>query len=269
MKKVNRLQWALVVSGLAMGFSLSVQAAGEHEKGDFFLKGRLMGVVPDSSSDPFTALGVTGTVEIEPASAPVDAMAINFAASYFFTDHLALEFSIDTDYQMVVNATGDFTVPLNAAQGSTAVADVRFISPTLFAQYHIAPSYWIDPYVGVGVHYSYPFRDTATKTITDAYDAYQVFLDLDSVFSWGLQAGADVYLGKDWIMGQEWYGNIDARYLDSTTTFAIVPFGNQFSTAVKDENGYYGAGVGYYGPYSIGDVQINPMVYSMGIGTRF
>ena len=58
MIKANKKQILILLSGVGMALSLAVQAEGTHEKGDIFVKGKLMYVYPtSSSSDTFDING--------------------------------------------------------------------------------------------------------------------------------------------------------------------------------------------------------------------
>ena len=109
------------------------------------------------------------------------------------------------------------------------IAEIKHLPPTFSVQYHFQPKAAFRPYVGAGINYTTFFDETATATITR--------IELDD--SWGLavQAGIDFDLNNNWFM------NADLRYIQIDTT-ATTNLGDV-------------------------DVDINPWVLSLGVGTRF
>jgi outer membrane protein len=116
----------------------------------------------------------------------------------------------------------------------TKVGDTQHLPPTVGIQYHFTPKSNVRPYVGAGINYTTFFSESTTGPLAGA--------DLSLDDSWGLaaQVGVDVDINKDWFF------NADLRYMNIETTATL-------SGAV---NGTV-------------DVQINPWVYSLGVGTRF
>lgn len=114
--------------------------------------------------------------------------------------------------------------------GLGKIAEVQHLPPTFSVQYHFAPKKSFRPYVGGGINYTTFFNEEAVGgTVTS--------ISLDD--SWGLaaQAGFDVDISKSWFF------NADLRYINIETT-AKTNVGNV-------------------------DVEINPWVLSIGVGTTF
>lgn len=122
------------------------------------------------------------------------------------------------------------------ATGSIAglgkVAETKQLPPTLTLQWHFSPDAKLRPYVGAGVNYTRFFSEATQGALAASS------LSLDD--SWGLagELGIDVDLNSQWfVSAQLWYLDID--------TEATV------------------SGVGRF------DVEIDPWVLMLGLGTQF
>lgn len=119
------------------------------------------------------------------------------------------------------------------------VIDTKVLPPTLTLQYHFAPNSNIRPYVGAGVNYTYFFDEEVVGTVLPQAGAKVKLED-----SWGLaaQAGVDIAINDDWFF------NADVKYIqiDTKAKFSNTVAGNAVISA-----------------------DIDPFVYSIGIGRRF
>lgn len=119
------------------------------------------------------------------------------------------------------------------ASGSIAalgkIAETKHLPPTFSVQYHFSPKESFRPYVGAGLNYTTFFSEKATNVITS--------ISLDDSFGLAVQAGFDMDINE------KWFFNADIRYINIETT-AKTDIGNV-------------------------DVEINPTVISLGVGTRF
>ena len=109
------------------------------------------------------------------------------------------------------------------------IGETDQLPPTFSLQYHFAPKASARPYVGAGINYTTFFNEKATAVISS--------LSLDDSIGLALQAGVDVDINKDWFF------NADIRYINIETT-ATTNLGNI-------------------------EVDINPWVFSLGVGTYF
>ncbi|NIP72560.1 MAG: outer membrane beta-barrel protein [Gammaproteobacteria bacterium] len=116
--------------------------------------------------------------------------------------------------------------------GVGTVGTTKHLPPVLSVQYHFQPSAKVRPYAGVGLNYT-SFFDVEAKGVLDGQS-----LDLED--SWGLAA----QVGADFDLSGRWFGNADLRYIDINTE-ASNPTTGTF------------------------DVEIDPWVFSLGIGTTF
>lgn len=109
------------------------------------------------------------------------------------------------------------------------VGETKHLPPILSLQYHFTPEATISPYVGLGLNYTYLFDSKL-----DSGDK----LHLSSSIGVAAQAGVDYRLNSQWSVGA------DVRYADIDTDVKIN--GNQ-----------------------VGNIDINPLIYSLNVGYRF
>ncbi|WP_233809269.1 OmpW/AlkL family protein [Paraburkholderia sp. HP33-1] len=133
----------------AVLLSLSaISLAHAQSAGQWMVNAGWMHMAPQDSSQPLTvnALGHTSTMEGTGASvADTDTFALT--ATYFVTDHIAIETILGVPPTLHLNGTGTL-----ASLGE--LGNARSYSPALLAQYHFGePSARLRPYVGAGVSY--------------------------------------------------------------------------------------------------------------------
>ena len=116
------------------------------------------------------------------------------------------------------------------------IADTKVLPPTLTLQYHFMPTSNIRPYAGVGVNYTHYF-DTKAKGALDGQG-----LEIDDSFGLSLQAGVDVDINEDWFV------NFDVKYIDMD---ADAEFKSAAGVKTKV------------------DIDVDPIVWGIGIGTTF
>jgi outer membrane protein len=129
-----------------------------------------------------------------------------------------------------VLASTPFKHDLMGTGGLTSkVGTTRHLPPTVSLQYHFNPDSKVKPYIGAGINYTTFFSEKAIAPLTS----------LSLKDSWGLAA----QVGVDVKMNNGWYFNADARYINietkATTNLGTV------------------------------NVDINPWVFSIGLGKRF
>lgn len=118
--------------------------------------------------------------------------------------------------------------------GVGKIAEARQLPPTLVLQYQFTPQASIRPYVGAGVNYTYFFDEDANSKLPAG-------TKLELSDSWGLAAQA----GVDFDVSDAWFLNASVWYMDIDTT-------------AKLNNGLGKV-----------DVEIDPWVVMVGVGTRF
>jgi outer membrane protein len=147
--------------------------------------------------------------------------SLSLAGDWFLTPNLALDVlgAIPFKHDIRLNGTGE------------NVASTKHLPPTISLQYHFAPKAKFDPYLSAGLNYTL-FFDKQTRGALAGTK-----LSLDNSFGVAFQAGGDIALGNDWVLG------IDVRWINIKTEAKV--------------NGT-----------SIGDVKIDPLVYGISIGRR-
>lgn len=118
---------------------------------------------------------------------------------------------------------------LNGKVGST-----KQLPPTVGLQYHFRPKASVRPYVGVGVNYTHFWDEKLNAT----GQAVLGTLELDDSFGVAGQVGVDVDIND------QWFVNADVRYIRIKTEGTTANVGKV-------------------------DVEIDPWVFILGVGTRF
>ncbi len=133
-----------------------------------------------------------------------------------------------------VLASLPFTHDINGAgtlAGAGKVGETSQLPPTVSLQHYFSPQASTRPYVGIGLNYTTFFDESTTGALAGTS------LKLDDSFGIALQAGVDVDINP------EWFFNADLRYIQISTT-ATTALGTV-------------------------DVDIDPWVFTLGIGTTF
>ena len=190
---------------LSMGMGFAGTAVA-FEPGDWLVRVGASYVSPSSDNHD--------VVSVESATSAT----INF--SYMMTDVWALE----------LLAAYPFKHDLELQDG-TKIGSTKLLPPTFSLQYHFSPTEQFQPYVGVGINYT-SFSSEKTQG--------PLGTDLNLGGSWGL-AGQ---IGFDVMFNDNWFFNVDARYIDIDTKAELD-------------------GV------SLGKVEIDPWIFGAHIGFRF
>ncbi|ABI64888.1 MAG: outer membrane protein [Maricaulis maris] len=134
--------------------------------------------------------------------------------------------------ELILGVTPHDVTAVGTSLGDVDLGDVTLLPPTLTLQYHFNPQGQVRPYVGAGVNYTHFFDADlpAGSALTS--------IDYDASFGLAAQAGVDFALDDDWFV------NVDVKYIDIDTDVTI--------------NGAIAA-----------DVQIDPVVFGIGLGRRF
>lgn len=112
------------------------------------------------------------------------------------------------------------------------IAETDQLPPTLSVQYHFGPFGRIQPYLGAGVNYTIFFNEDTKGA------ASGTTLNLDDSVGLALQGGFDWHFGNNWLV------NADLRWIDIEPDAEI--------------NGV-----------DLGDVEIDPYVFSVNVGYNF
>ena len=226
MKKIPLISSILLAAGIASPVS-TVMA---YEAGDWLIRGRVINVNPNDSSGTLSIGGVDqGTKGVKVDSDTVPELDITYMINRNWGVELILGYSEHT-------VTGEKSW---AALGD--VIDTKVLPPTLTLQYHFLPGSNIRPYIGAGVNYTYFFDEEVPSSSLLSSPGDKV--KLDSSWGWAAQAGVDIAINQDWFI------NMDVKYLDIDTTASF-----------KNVLGTNSAKI---------DADIDPFVYGIGIGRRF
>jgi outer membrane protein len=184
--------------------------AAPFDAGTVLLRLRALEIVPDVSSK----VSIGGNVSIS------DTTIAEADITYFLTDHIALELIAGSDKHAIYYS------------GSTKLANVWLLPPTLTVQYHFDQIGPFQPYIGAGPNFTI-FYDRSNGPLGK----------LRTTDNWGfaLQAGTDIPLGED----GTYFLNFDVKrlFLSTNASFSASPV-----TA---------------------SVNINPWLIGTGVGIRF
>jgi outer membrane protein len=200
---------------LGAAAALILAAPAMAEQGDWLVRLRAINVVPNEEA---TITPIGGDVDIDTSVVP------ELDITYFVQDNWAVE--------LILGVTPHDVMAVDTAAGDIDLGDVTLLPPTLTLQYHFNPEGQYRPYVGAGVNYTHFFNEdlpsgSALSTI-----------DYDASFGLAAQAGIDIALQDEWFL------NLDVKYIDIDTDVVI--------------DGAVNA-----------DVQIDPVVFGVGFGRRF
>lgn len=189
-------------------------AAELPKAGDFVMRARALGVIPDE--DATVTGAVTGnTVDIDNSLVP------EFDFTYFVTNNIAFE--------LIAAVTPHDVNADNSSAGPLDLGDVWLLPPTLTAQYHFTNLGNCKPYVGAGVNYTVFFSEDPGASVTSA--------DYDNSFGPALQVGADYMIDDHWMF------NVDVKKIWINTD---VHFNGGAINADVDINPWVvGVGFGY------------------------
>ena len=128
-----------------------------------------------------------------------------------------------------VDVLGALPFKHDLALNGSEIGNAKHLPPTVTLQYHLRPSQTIQPFVGLGLNYTFFMEETLSSGNR---------LDLDNSFGLAAQAGVDLMLNRHWRLG------MDLRYIDIDTDARVDG-------------------------QAVGTVNIDPLVYSLNLGYRF
>jgi outer membrane protein len=156
-------------------------------------------------------------------------LGLNFA--YFVTDNINIEVLAATPFKHDVSLDVD---------GDNALGEVTHLPPSVTANYYFMDSASaFQPYVGAGLNFTIFFDEEFTSANKDAG-----FSDLDLDSSFGLTA----QVGADYKLDDKWHVNASVRWIDIDT---------EASFKLGEADG------------SVGDIQIDPLVWTLSVGYTF
>lgn len=151
--------------------------------------------------------------------------------TYMATDNIGAE--------LIVSSTRHDLQGREAISALGKVGHTWVLPPTLTLQYHFLPKSAVRPYVGAGVNYTTFYSAKTSDSLNKALG--KTSLSLKDSVGYALQAGVDIDLNKKFFL------NLDVKYIDMSTTARLDTGGTINHTKVD----------------------INPLVFGFGVGTRF
>jgi outer membrane protein len=208
-------------------------AASAYEAGDWIVRGGLVNVDPNDDS---SNLSVDGS-RLAGTQVDVDAdTQLLLNVTYMASNHIGVELLAATPFEHTVSTGGLSSYGLNDVD----LGEIKHLPPTLTALwYPMADSSAFQPFFGIGVNYTVFFDEDVSGEAQNALGADNLSLD----DSWGL-AGR---IGMDFMINDCWSLHAGAYYLD-------------ISTEAEVETALGTAKV---------DVDVDPWVYTLGVGYRF
>jgi outer membrane protein len=215
----------LLAMSVSAAILLAAPMALAHDAGDFYVRVGASNVDPDDPNGDID-LGV-----VDPALGVADinvddAWSLTFTGSYHYTENWAVELLAAYPFEHDISVDGLGKV------GST-----KHLPPTLAVQYHFLPKSAFQPYVGVGVNYTYFFDDGAEGTLDELGGDLEI---KDN--SWGFAA----QVGLDYMFNDNWFINADVRYIAIDTEAEVtIPNVGTITEDVDIDPWVYGVSIGY------------------------
>ncbi|WP_346837523.1 OmpW family outer membrane protein [Microbulbifer sp. SAOS-129_SWC] len=235
---------------IAAAMLCAAPALADYEQGAVIVRIGAGWVQPDDDSSWLRLNGVP----LEDTRVYVDnGESATFTGTWLFADHwgvgllAALPFRHDLQVGGLPDPNG------GPALGRVDLGDLKHLPPTLTLQWFpVCVDSWVQPYMGIGVNYT-TFMEEDISNVANDYFATALGavapadLNLDS--SWGLagELGVDISLGRDsrWLVNAAvWYLDLDS---DTRIRFPTMDGTSEIKT----------------------NVDIDPWVYSVGLGYRF
>lgn len=217
-----------------LALAIAAPLAQAHQAGDIIVRAGAITVDPQESSGNIDH-AVLGKVTGSGATLNSDTqLGLNFA--YMVTDNIGVELLAATPFSHDVGVKG-MPAPLAGLNGK--LGSLKHLPPTLSVVYYpLDKSSAFQPYVGAGINYTW-FFDTELSSEAEGKD----FSGLDMKDSWGLAA----QVGMDYMLTDNIMLNAQVRYIDIETTGTTYLAGNKVKV----------------------DVDVDPLVYMVGLGYKF
>ncbi|MEK8081050.1 OmpW/AlkL family protein [Pseudomonas sp. XK-1] len=218
-----------------LALSIAAPMAHAYQAGDIIVRAGAITVDPhESSSDIW--VGALNT-DVAGTKATLDSdtqLGLNFA--YMLTSNIGIELLAATPFSHNVGVKG-MPGPFAGLNGN--LGELKHLPPTLSVLYYpLDAASAFQPYVGAGINYTWFFDTELSSAAED-----KGFSGLDMKDSWGLSA----QVGMDYMLTDNIMLNAQVRYIDIDTT---------------GTTSYGGAKVKV-------DVDVDPMVYMVGLGYKF
>ncbi len=198
-------------------------------------------VFADSSDTPWVFRGTVAYVAPNDDSGPVlgnDGVNVDSSLGL----GLSLTYMVNTNWGVELLAATPFTHDIvgTGALAGLDIGEAKQLPPTLSLTYN-----WGDTtryHVGAGINYTEFFQEKTSSALTSALGAQSTALKLNSSWGLSLQVGFDTPISENWDLSA-------TVYLKDIDTKADVFVNGAKATTV--------------------DVQIDPVVWTLGVSTRF
>ena len=215
--------------------AIAAPIAHAHQAGDIIVRAGAITVDPqESSSDIWVGALATDVAGTQATLDSDTQLGLNFA--YMLTSNVGIELLAATPFSHNVGVKG---MPGVFAGLNGNLGELKHLPPTLSVLYYpLDASSAFQPYVGAGINYTWFFDTELSSAAED-----KGFSGLDMKDSWGLSA----QVGMDYMLTDNIMLNAQVRYIDIETT-GTTTFGGE---KVKV------------------DVDVDPLVYMVGLGYKF
>lgn len=207
------------------------------DQGDWIVRLRGLAIVPNDSS---------GLISLN--NAPQPGTGVNVDTQFIPELDITYMFHRNWGVELIAGVA-NHNVGMKGAIGPVTngmrLFDTWVLPPTVTLQYHFLPDNNIRPYVGFGVNYTTFFSEKSSNALERAVGG-PVNVNVQDSWGWAAQAGMDIQIRDNWFF------NIDLKYIDISTTAKLD---------IK--------GGGLAGSRLKVDVDIDPWVVGAGIGYRF
>ena len=248
------MKYTILLALLCAGFTPLTSA----EQGDILVRLRGIAIVPDDDSDQVRVAGL-GTVQGlnggESSRVNVEKSFVpEVDITYMLAKHIGIEAIAgiaNHDVELKDNGLSTLVTTLTAGAAGSGLTDgfkifdTWVLPPTVTVQYHFMPDNKIRPYAGLGINYTAFLWDDASDQLEAAVGG-PVHVNSRNGWAWAVQFGIDI----DW--KDNWYFNIDAKYIDLDTEASIFINGGPLA-----------------GTNLRVDTNVSPFVVGAGIGYRF
>jgi outer membrane protein OmpA-like peptidoglycan-associated protein/outer membrane protein W len=228
----------LAAAPLAAQAGIFTDTAPGAQKGDWIVRAGVSQVNPKPEN-----------LKLDDAYLVVDSdVSFTFDVTYMFMEHFGVELLGAYPFKHGIDAK-----PF--AGGDVRVGDTEHLPPTLSVVWRpMDYQATLQPYVGVGMNYTFFFNEQLRKGFLSANDLPRSSeLSLDNSFGVAGLVGLDVFPTDK----KDWFLNANVRWIDISSDAALkvptstVP-GSRSWTKVE-----------------LGDVDISPWVYTVNVGKRF
>lgn len=218
-----------------LALAIATPLAQAHQAGEIIVRAGAITVDPQESSSDIWVGALNTDVAGTQATLDSDTqLGLNFA--YMLTNNIGIELLAATPFSHNVGVKG---MPGAFAGLNGNLGELKHLPPTLSVLYYpLDAGSAFQPYVGAGINYTW-FFDTKLSSEAES----KGFSGLDMKDSWGLAA----QMGMDYMLTDNIMLNAQVRYIDIETT-GTTSFGGQ---KVKV------------------DVDVDPLVYMVGLGYKF